>query len=339
MKSFPATFLSPAASSCQPPCGGMRGLTSRRPTSGSTKISQVPPTCNWAPTTPSAVARSRSSVMHCQKFLTPFVRRALNSLFLASTQVPCPTNMGMPRLFTFSWRISAAAMACAAAPLPVRQTSQMQAFHMKRSRKPLQSSSACRMRSSVHFADSGVVPSCARAAGGGLRGLTKVAVRLLRRKRFAASSTWPRPGPTGTFHAGASNGGTEPSGAGTNSSSGMPLKLPQKPLWPSGWAYILITADIKSTPVAVISMPCGSLKRKRPPRGSPWKRPGHVATEKLTGWWISRIDWSWMERSQSDRRAAHKTNGASNSALPSSSWSSKMGWPSYSTRRPPSVLL
>mmetsp|Transcript_71691 Transcript_71691/g.201106 ORF Transcript_71691/g.201106 Transcript_71691/m.201106 type:complete len:204 (-) Transcript_71691:751-1362(-) len=84
--------------------------------------------------------------------------------------------------------------------------------------------------------------------------------------------TCSNPSPAGRLKAAAISGGTDPGNGGSKSSSGFPSKSPQYPLWPPGCFGIWMTADKKSTPVAVTSTCLANLNMNKPPEGPPSKR-------------------------------------------------------------------
>mmetsp|Transcript_42411 Transcript_42411/g.107798 ORF Transcript_42411/g.107798 Transcript_42411/m.107798 type:complete len:296 (-) Transcript_42411:427-1314(-) len=261
LKSFstPATKLSPPRPTCgsptpplksastQPPPLGAKSKRSWTSVPGRTTSSQVPSVLSWAPTTPAMAApTSRSNSWHSIAIRTPFVRTARRACPPMSRHGPWPTKSGTrPSLNRSSMTPDMAASSTTDA-FSVKQKSAMQAARRSTSGIETQACSAsskeCASLQGEAIIGSSWRPTpsaeacCTSAAESASSGLASL-------KRLSASDTCSKPSPTALFQAGTNTGGTEPGAGGSNSSSAMPLKLPQYPDWPCCGA-ILMTADM-----------------------------------------------------------------------------------------------
>mmetsp|Transcript_111026 Transcript_111026/g.279176 ORF Transcript_111026/g.279176 Transcript_111026/m.279176 type:complete len:229 (+) Transcript_111026:85-771(+) len=217
--------------SAQVPPGGdaAAASTEARSALASKRISQAPSTRSSAPSTPLTVAMLRSRLSHPKELRTPGARSERKRRPRPSTQMPWATKTGSPRMFTRSCKTSASATAAAAAALPVRHTSAMQARRMTWLGISPHASRAASNRRPSQGGTSLSPPAAdsARAASGAMAATAAAAVALLRMNKFSESGTGSRPSPIARFQAEMVWVGAEPNGAGSKSSSATWLKLPQ----------------------------------------------------------------------------------------------------------------
>mmetsp|Transcript_68742 Transcript_68742/g.182832 ORF Transcript_68742/g.182832 Transcript_68742/m.182832 type:complete len:336 (+) Transcript_68742:69-1076(+) len=295
-----------------------------------TKTSQEEVLWSWAPKTPFARARARSTSWQPSSVLT-VVLNASKRRPAASVQRPWPMKTGMPLALTSSSKISAAFASVAAPTSRVRQMSKMQSLSMRASCTSLHFLLASRLSSSGQLAttssrcfssapgemDSSEAEASKRAAVS-----TTDAGEVLPLKRFRLLFTAPRSSPMGMFQEGT---------MGFASSSGSPFKLPQNPpclCAPCGRGMVM-TTDMKSTPVMVISMPSGNFSENKPPVGFPAKRSLKGPMLNLASVRMSSILSLWRSESHSLSLRASKIPGSRNS----STSSLRMRAPSKSTSR------